>query len=320
MPRHSSHISRSKVQISGSEALFASAHRFTFNGQERTDEIAGTGNHNTALYWEYDTRLGRRWNVDPVDQVNISNYAVNGLNPILYSDPNGDLFGIKGFGSTSEQRKAAREYAKQQNGTVNNLLKKSINVTYNKTVNLPITHEKTDVDFSCGIDLIEKIQYFNIDGSLYDDKPTLRAQEPTLVDNWRDNYSFTYGIANTIYTAPQLFTQPFSGGWYNLDGTEQNRGSSELLGNFVLGASSFVPVGAAKYAMGPMKQWIRVGPSFSKIGGFETIAMRWGAGGNFWKKIPSKTLQEFNKKLRETRLPISNWRTVDPGHFHLWKK
>src|SRR5690606_1363321 len=47
-------------------------------------------NLNTALYWEYDTRLGRRWNVDPVDQISISNYAVNGLNPILLNDPNGD--------------------------------------------------------------------------------------------------------------------------------------------------------------------------------------------------------------------------------------
>ena len=66
----------------------------------------------TALFWEYDTRTARRWNLDPVDQISISNYAVNGLNPILYSDPEGDLFGIKGFGSTSEQRQEARAFAK----------------------------------------------------------------------------------------------------------------------------------------------------------------------------------------------------------------
>jgi hypothetical protein len=65
-------------------------YRYGFNGQEKVDEIAGVGNHNTALFWEYDTRLGRRWNLDPVPQINISDYAVNGLNPILYMDPNGD--------------------------------------------------------------------------------------------------------------------------------------------------------------------------------------------------------------------------------------
>jgi len=65
-------------------------YRFGFNGQEKVDEISGTGNHNTALFWEYDTRLLRRWNLDPVDQVNVSNYATFVNNPIFYTDPNGD--------------------------------------------------------------------------------------------------------------------------------------------------------------------------------------------------------------------------------------
>ncbi len=42
------------------------------------------------MYWEYDTRLGRRWNLDPVDQVSISNYAVLSNSPILKVDPLGD--------------------------------------------------------------------------------------------------------------------------------------------------------------------------------------------------------------------------------------
>src|SRR5690625_3069201 len=65
-------------------------YRFGFNGQEKVNEIAGMGNHNTAEFWEYDTRLGRRWNVDPVDQISVSNYAVNGNNPIFYVDPLGN--------------------------------------------------------------------------------------------------------------------------------------------------------------------------------------------------------------------------------------
>src|SRR5690625_3970196 len=65
-------------------------YRFGFNGQEKVNEIAGMGNHNTAEFWEYDTRLGRRWNVDPVDQISISNYAVFRNNPLVFSDVDGD--------------------------------------------------------------------------------------------------------------------------------------------------------------------------------------------------------------------------------------
>jgi hypothetical protein len=65
-------------------------YRFGFNGQEKVDEIAGIGNHNTALFWEYDTRLGRRWNLDPRPNSSISNYATFANNPIRFSDINGD--------------------------------------------------------------------------------------------------------------------------------------------------------------------------------------------------------------------------------------
>jgi hypothetical protein len=78
------------VQICNTENGDGKDYRYGFNGQEKVDEIAGVGNHNTALFWEYDTRLGRRWNVDPVDQVSVSNYAVNADNPIINIDPNGD--------------------------------------------------------------------------------------------------------------------------------------------------------------------------------------------------------------------------------------
>lgn len=64
--------------------------RMGYNGQMKTDEVYGKGNLNTAKFWEYDTRIGRRWNLDPVDQISISNYAVNSLNPIWFKDPLGD--------------------------------------------------------------------------------------------------------------------------------------------------------------------------------------------------------------------------------------
>jgi hypothetical protein len=66
------------------------SYRFGFNSQEKLDEIAGLGNHNTALFWEYDTRTGRRWNLDPKPNPAISHYSTFACNPILFVDFYGD--------------------------------------------------------------------------------------------------------------------------------------------------------------------------------------------------------------------------------------
>ncbi len=67
------------------------SYRFQFNGQEKDDEVAGTGNTMTAEFWEYDVRLGRRFNLDPKYTQFESRYSVNGNNPIYYLDPRGDF-------------------------------------------------------------------------------------------------------------------------------------------------------------------------------------------------------------------------------------
>ena len=66
------------------------SYRYGMNGQEKNDEISGNGNHTTALYWEYDTRLGRRWNLDPVKKSWQSDYACFSNSPIWKVDPDGD--------------------------------------------------------------------------------------------------------------------------------------------------------------------------------------------------------------------------------------
>ena len=63
---------------------------FAFNGQERNDDYMGPGNENHALFWEYDTRIGKRWDIDPVINPTQSPYAVNNNNPIQYNDPSGE--------------------------------------------------------------------------------------------------------------------------------------------------------------------------------------------------------------------------------------
>src|SRR5690606_10828536 len=66
-------------------------YRFGYNTQEKVNEISGIGNHNTAEFWEYDTRLGRRWNIDPKAHLapGWSPYRAFCDTPILYSDPDG---------------------------------------------------------------------------------------------------------------------------------------------------------------------------------------------------------------------------------------
>ena len=78
-----------------SRSFSASSYRYGFNGQEKDDEVAGNGNINTAMYWEYDSRLGRRWNIDQIVKIHESPYAVFGNNPIIMLDPNGANAGVE---------------------------------------------------------------------------------------------------------------------------------------------------------------------------------------------------------------------------------
>ena len=67
------------------------AYRFGFNGQEKDDEVFGsTGTSYTAEFWQYDSRIGRRWNLDPKPNPAISQYATFNLNPIMFTDLLGD--------------------------------------------------------------------------------------------------------------------------------------------------------------------------------------------------------------------------------------
>jgi len=73
-----------------SYGIAAKGYRYGFNGQERSDDVMGEGNHNTALFWEYDPRLGRRWNLDPKPTTGISEYSVLYNSPLNITDPLGD--------------------------------------------------------------------------------------------------------------------------------------------------------------------------------------------------------------------------------------
>jgi hypothetical protein len=81
------------MQMQGREFAGEMRYRWGFGSQECDNELSGRGNSYTAEFWQYESRLGRRWNLDPIDQVFLSNYSVNGCNPILFRDPRGAKFG-----------------------------------------------------------------------------------------------------------------------------------------------------------------------------------------------------------------------------------
>ncbi len=56
----------------------------------KLNELAGIGNHNTTLFWEYSPQVGRRWNLDPVVKPWESRYSAFGDNPLTNFDFLGD--------------------------------------------------------------------------------------------------------------------------------------------------------------------------------------------------------------------------------------
>jgi RHS repeat-associated protein len=101
-------------------------YRFGFNGQERDDEVSGAGNSLTAMYWQYDARLGRRWNVDPKPNTSISMYATFANNPIWFSDPMGDTISINLF----NQAKDSETFHNVANSAVSNQMDDGVFIVF----------------------------------------------------------------------------------------------------------------------------------------------------------------------------------------------
>ena len=76
-------------------------YRYFFNGQEADNEALGEGVSLSAEVWQYDTRLDRRWNVDPKTMVSTSTFSCFCNNPVFYTDVSGDTVR---YGSSKERR------------------------------------------------------------------------------------------------------------------------------------------------------------------------------------------------------------------------
>ena len=67
----------------------SNSYRYGFQGQEKDDELKGEGNSYHAEFWQYDSRISRRWNLDPIVKTHESPYAAFANNPIWFADRNG---------------------------------------------------------------------------------------------------------------------------------------------------------------------------------------------------------------------------------------
>jgi len=74
--------------IPGRKFSAGNGYRYGFNGQEKSTEL--NDNLYNAEYWEYDSRIGRRWNLDPKPTIGVSDYSAFLNNPIWHNDVKGD--------------------------------------------------------------------------------------------------------------------------------------------------------------------------------------------------------------------------------------
>jgi hypothetical protein len=102
------------MQMPGRKYSNGGSYRYSINGQEKESEL--NENITTALYWEYDSRIVRRWNVDPVLKVWESPYLCFSGNPILMSDPDGDVASGGGGGDDPPKKKLPWYYRENKHG------------------------------------------------------------------------------------------------------------------------------------------------------------------------------------------------------------
>jgi hypothetical protein len=147
-----------------------SNYRYGFNGQENVNEIAGVGNHTTAQFWEYDPRIGRRWNLDPSPTVGVSEYSVFRNNPIWFGDLLGDSsrpgffggvadFAEGGWGAVKSDAKGLWSFATSdawKGKTWSELGKNTVALTIGVNSNGAAIGVLSDIDEKVGTDLLAR--------------------------------------------------------------------------------------------------------------------------------------------------------------------
>jgi len=232
----------------------AATYRYAFNGQEKDDEISGEGNMMTAKNWEYDTRLGRRWNLDPLSKAWQSQYSTLSNSPIWRIDPNGDDDFFNSDGSFSHSTKTGTQiYITDAKGVTqsfhdftavssNNSSSANIVLYYSGQVGINSSVVKTvgvrpNDDKNLGVSTPTNIgigtkgganpilnDYNNLKSTLDHEKDHVQAGDPTKVD-----YTFKDHLA--IYTK-----QMDNGSLFDKTTNEYKIGTASNYASYLLGA------------------------------------------------------------------------------------
>jgi hypothetical protein len=180
----------------------ADSYRYGFNTQEKVDEISGEANHNTAKFWEYDTRTARRWNQDPKPNHSISNYSVFASNPIFNNDILGDTLKVA---NDKQSIKDIKSLVRGRN-------KKFIEIDANGgvTLNFSTLNKKLNV-----VDVLREDQGLSVINDLISsDKDFLYEASPLVLirdDAGNKTTGYTYRTGHGIVNASN-FGQDSNGG------------------------------------------------------------------------------------------------------------
>ena len=168
----------------GKDYTTGSEYRYGFNGHEIAAEI--NKSITTAEFWEYDSRIGRRWNMDPRPNTSISPYAVFENNPVWFSDPFGDSI------VDPNRTKAMNVYVvgKTRDNT-NNMSAKRIQKTAEKNPGNSIFIEVDQLDKAAAEEIIKKLGKDGYVGTL-----VLDYHRSDYDDKMPDKESFYATLAN----------------------------------------------------------------------------------------------------------------------------
>jgi RHS repeat-associated protein len=169
-------FTQSHTGIEGSlSAGFAMSYRFGFNGQEKDNEV-GQGVY-TAENWEYDSRIGRRWNLDPKPTVGLSDYACFANNPISLIDPKGST--VTGADSAS---------AAQPMSSINDAAGGNSSI---------MSNFKVDDNFRFGKVDINNLEKSMTEANISNDRKNILLGWATAINSDKDILVFAFSNGNT---------------------------------------------------------------------------------------------------------------------------
>jgi murein DD-endopeptidase MepM/ murein hydrolase activator NlpD len=127
--------------LPGRKYSATTGYRYGFNGQEKETDL--NESITTAAFWEYDSRIGRRWNIDPLYNIWASPYGCFENNPIIYSD----VLGLEGEptylvkkGDNLSQIAKANKTSVSVLLSLNKNIKDPDKIRAGDTINLPINN------------------------------------------------------------------------------------------------------------------------------------------------------------------------------------